>query len=98
MRSLTRAAAASPKPRVLDGVELTARATGDSAVVTPADEDPLVPQRLSSPQLSTLARRPPGRPGPGRLFICHAPAVVRHFADRVVEMRDGRVSSSRPLR
>ncbi|SOD83368.1 dipeptide/oligopeptide/nickel ABC transporter ATP-binding protein [Streptomyces sp. Ag109_G2-15] len=36
--------------------------------------------------------------GLGCLFICHDQAVVRHFADRVVEMRDGRISSSRPLR
>lgn len=57
VRSLTRAAAASPKPRILDGVELTARAKGHSVVVTTAEEDPLVPQRLSSPQLSILATR-----------------------------------------
>ncbi|WAZ24285.1 dipeptide/oligopeptide/nickel ABC transporter ATP-binding protein [Streptomyces cinnabarinus] len=31
--------------------------------------------------------------GLGCLFICHDRAVVRHFADRVVELRDGRVSS-----
>ncbi|MDQ1016058.1 ATP-binding cassette domain-containing protein [Streptomyces afghaniensis] len=30
--------------------------------------------------------------GLGYLFICHDRAVVRHFADRVVEMREGRVS------
>ncbi|MBC9723495.1 dipeptide/oligopeptide/nickel ABC transporter ATP-binding protein [Streptomyces sp. TRM68367] len=29
--------------------------------------------------------------GLGYLFICHDRAVVRHFADRVAEMRDGRV-------
>ncbi|MFF9057269.1 ATP-binding cassette domain-containing protein [Streptomyces sp. NPDC014882] len=34
--------------------------------------------------------------GLGYLFICHDRAVVRHFADRVVEMRDGRVSPSPP--
>ncbi|MFH9266749.1 ATP-binding cassette domain-containing protein [Streptomyces sp. NPDC017546] len=28
--------------------------------------------------------------GLGYLFICHDPAVVRHFADRVIEMREGR--------
>ncbi|MFI8535875.1 ATP-binding cassette domain-containing protein [Streptomyces aquilus] len=27
------------------------------------------------------------------LFICHDRAVVRHFADRVIEMRDGRITS-----
>jgi oligopeptide transport system ATP-binding protein len=31
--------------------------------------------------------------GLGYLFICHDRAVVRHFADRVVEMRDGRITS-----
>ncbi|MFD7404633.1 ATP-binding cassette domain-containing protein [Streptomyces sp. NPDC059866] len=30
--------------------------------------------------------------GLGYLFICHDRAVVRHFADRVLEMRDGRIS------
>ncbi|MFJ4204584.1 ATP-binding cassette domain-containing protein [Streptomyces sviceus] len=32
--------------------------------------------------------------GLGYLFICHDRAVVQHFADRVLEMRDGRISSS----
>jgi ABC-type glutathione transport system ATPase component len=31
--------------------------------------------------------------GLGYLFICHDPALVRHFADRVIEMRDGRIIS-----
>ncbi|WAZ24288.1 ABC transporter substrate-binding protein [Streptomyces cinnabarinus] len=57
VRSLRAAADASPEPRILDGVELTARADGDRVVVTTATEDPLVPQRLSSPQLSVLAAR-----------------------------------------
>ncbi|MEU5318253.1 ABC transporter substrate-binding protein [Streptomyces sp. NPDC021056] len=58
VRSLTTAATASPKPRILDGVELTARAKDpDTVTVTTADEDPLVPQRLSSPQLSILAAK-----------------------------------------
>ncbi|GEC06906.1 ABC transporter substrate-binding protein [Streptomyces spinoverrucosus] len=58
VNSLTKAAAASPKPRILDGVELTAKADGDNRVtVTTAAEDPLVPQRLSSPQLSILAAK-----------------------------------------
>ncbi|WP_030612362.1 ABC transporter substrate-binding protein [Streptomyces sclerotialus] len=61
VRSLTRAATASPKPRILDGVELTAKTRGDSVVVTTAEEDPLVPQRLSSPQLSVLAARAYGK-------------------------------------
>ncbi|WP_405869186.1 ABC transporter substrate-binding protein [Streptomyces sp. NBC_00005] len=57
VRSLTRAATASPKPRILDGVDLTAEAHQDTVVVTTAAEDPLVPQRLSSPQLSILAAK-----------------------------------------
>ncbi|MFF4503953.1 ABC transporter substrate-binding protein [Streptomyces sp. NPDC001401] len=57
VRSLTRAATAAPKPRILDGVDLTAEAHGDTVTVTTADEDPLVPQRLSSPQLSILAAK-----------------------------------------
>lgn len=55
--SLTKAATASPKPRILDGVDLTAKADGDKVTVTTATEDPLVPQRLSSPQLSILAAK-----------------------------------------
>ncbi|MFD7404636.1 ABC transporter substrate-binding protein [Streptomyces sp. NPDC059866] len=58
VNSLTEAATASPKPRILDGVELTAKADGENKVtVTTATEDPLVPQRLSSPQLSILAAK-----------------------------------------
>ncbi|MDX3383064.1 dipeptide/oligopeptide/nickel ABC transporter ATP-binding protein [Streptomyces niveiscabiei] len=34
--------------------------------------------------------------GLGYLFICHDRSVVRHFADRVVELRDGRVTSGQP--
>lgn len=52
---LTAATQASPPPRILDGVELTARADGDAVLVTTGVPDPLVPQRLSSPQLSILA-------------------------------------------
>ncbi|MFF8972161.1 ABC transporter substrate-binding protein [Streptomyces sp. NPDC014995] len=58
VRSLTKAAGASPKPRILDGVELTVKAAdADTVTVTTAAEDPLVPQRLSSPQLSILAAK-----------------------------------------
>ncbi|QUX27650.1 ABC transporter substrate-binding protein [Nocardiopsis akebiae] len=53
--SLEYAAQASPKPRILDGVELGIEAEGDTVTVTTAEADPLVPQRLSSPQLSILA-------------------------------------------
>ncbi|WP_299038713.1 ABC transporter substrate-binding protein [uncultured Pseudokineococcus sp.] len=59
VRSLTAAAEAVPPPRILDGVDLTAEVdpgAPDSAVlVTTAEPDPLVPQRMSSPQLTVLA-------------------------------------------
>ncbi|MFI7412457.1 ABC transporter substrate-binding protein [Streptomyces sp. NPDC049627] len=58
VRSLTKAATASPKPRILDGVKLTAKAKdADTVTVTTGTEDPLVPQRLSSPQMSILAAK-----------------------------------------
>ncbi|WP_415971707.1 ABC transporter substrate-binding protein [Rhodococcus sp. 077-4] len=54
--ALTAATQSAPKPRILDGVEMTVTATdADSVSVTTADVDPLVPQRLSSPQLAILA-------------------------------------------
>ena len=53
--ALQRAAGASPVPRILKGVGLQARVDGDAVVVTTAAVDPLLPQRLSSPQLSILA-------------------------------------------
>ncbi|MFF0990761.1 ABC transporter substrate-binding protein [Kocuria nitroreducens] len=53
--SLARAVAAEPAPRILDGVEMDVTAEGDTVRVTTAEVDPLVPQRLSSPQLSVLA-------------------------------------------
>ncbi|MFD6363004.1 ABC transporter substrate-binding protein, partial [Streptomyces roseolus] len=58
VRSLSAAAMASPKPRILDGVDLTVRAAGPRSVtVTTSRPDPLVPQRLSSPQLSILSAK-----------------------------------------
>lgn len=55
--SLTVAAQAAPKPRILDGVELTVEASGNTVTVTTADADPLLPHRLSSPQLAILAAK-----------------------------------------
>lgn len=52
---LSFAAGYTTPPRILDGVDLTASAEGDEVVVTTAAPDPLVPQRLSSPQLAILA-------------------------------------------
>ena len=57
VNALTVAAHAAPKPRILDGVQLTAAADGERAVVvTTAQPDPLLPQRLSSPQLAVLSQ------------------------------------------
>lgn len=64
VRSLTVATHAAPKPRILDGVTLNIVADGDGAVVvTSADPDPLLPQRLSSPQLAILAAKAYGANG-----------------------------------
>lgn len=61
--SLTAASTASPKPRILDGVELTATADGDSVLIGTAAPDPLIAQRLSSPQLAILAASAYGTDG-----------------------------------
>lgn len=54
--ALTAATTASPKPRILDGVELAVTSDAPGTVtVTTTKADPLVPQRLSSPQLSILS-------------------------------------------
>lgn len=56
VNALTVASTAAPKPRILDGVQLTVKADGDNAViVSTAKADPLLPQRLSSPQLAILS-------------------------------------------
>ncbi|WP_433034666.1 ABC transporter substrate-binding protein [Actinomycetospora sp. CA-053990] len=73
--SLTRAAAATPTPRALaslaeTGPALTARADGpDGVVVTTPEPDPVLPQRLASPELVILAPgayADPTRPSPVR--------------------------------
>ncbi|MFT4235730.1 MAG: ABC transporter substrate-binding protein [Microbacterium sp.] len=61
--SLTAATLASPLPRILNGVGLTATADGDTVTVTTTNRDPLVPQRLSSPQLAILAEAAYGADG-----------------------------------
>lgn len=56
VNALSAATQAAPKPRILDGVTLHISAEGDNAVrVTTATPDPLLPQRLSSPQLAILS-------------------------------------------
>lgn len=73
--SLTRAAAATPMPRALaslagTGPALAARADGpDGVVVTTPAPDPVLPQRLASPELVILAPgayADPTRPSPVR--------------------------------
>jgi len=59
--ALTFAATAAKPPRVLDGVKLTAKADGKDLLLTTAAPDPLMPQRLSSPQLVILS--PAAYPG-----------------------------------
>ncbi|MDQ1199207.1 ABC transporter substrate-binding protein [Agrobacterium sp. SORGH_AS 787] len=62
--SLTAATKASPKPRILDGVSLEIMTDGDDAVmIRSRDVDPLIPNRLSSPQLAILAKRAYGENG-----------------------------------
>lgn len=56
VNALNTAAHASPKPRILDGVKLTVQADGDDAILVSTEKpDPLLPQRLSSPQLAVLS-------------------------------------------
>jgi peptide/nickel transport system substrate-binding protein len=55
--SLRQASQASPAPRILDGVDLTVRAVGRSVEMRTTRPDPLLPERLSSPQLPILAAR-----------------------------------------
>ncbi|POE06800.1 ABC transporter substrate-binding protein [Pectobacterium odoriferum] len=64
VNALTVASTAAPKPRILDGVQLTVKADGDNAViVSTATADPLLPQRLSSPQLAILSTAAYGKNG-----------------------------------
>lgn len=64
VNALSIAAKHAPKPRILDGVDLTVEADGTQAViVSTATVDPLLPQRLSSPQLAILATSAYGENG-----------------------------------
>ncbi|MCM3819192.1 ABC transporter substrate-binding protein [Streptomyces sp. DR3-1] len=57
VRSLAAAQDASPKPRVLSEVRLTAEAAGKRTVRIATDEaDPLLPQRLANPSLAILSQ------------------------------------------
>lgn len=55
VNSLQKALDAAPKPRILDGIEWQVEAIGDFKVqIKTTFNDPLLPSRLSSPQLSIL--------------------------------------------
>ncbi|OKI85150.1 ABC transporter substrate-binding protein [Micromonospora sp. CB01531] len=77
--SITRAATARPKPRILDGIDLTVTPDGPATLVVRTDTpDPLLPQRLSSPQLSILAAKAytgdtvdPRQAGTGPFVLTH---------------------------
>jgi peptide/nickel transport system substrate-binding protein len=53
--ALIAAATADPAPRILREVDLEVAVDGDELVLSTAEPDPLLPARLSSPQLSILA-------------------------------------------
>ncbi len=56
VNSLNRALTAAPKPRILDGIEWQVSAIDDKTVeIKTPFNDPLLPSRLSSPQLAILA-------------------------------------------
>lgn len=56
VNTLEQAAGYSPPPRALNGVTLEAEATGEYEVtLTTGEADPLLPNRLASPQLSILS-------------------------------------------
>lgn len=57
VNSLTVANEAAPRPRILDGVTWDVSADDGDVVIVTDVPDPLVPQRLSSPQLTILAAR-----------------------------------------
>lgn len=64
LNSLMAATRAAPKPRILDGVTLTAEVDGtDAVIIQTGKDDPLVPNRLSSPQLAILATKAYGADG-----------------------------------
>ncbi|WP_369142346.1 ABC transporter substrate-binding protein [Streptomyces sp. R44] len=102
VRSLTAAVRASPKPRILDGVDLTVRAAGPTAVtVTTGAADPLVPQRLSSPQLAILAAKAyagrtvnPVGAGTGPFVLVRADGTASATLDRYERYWGGRAKAT----
>lgn len=88
--SLVAATQAVPKPRILDGVEMTVRAEGNDVIVQTEVEDPLLPNRLSSPQLAILAKAAygadgrvnPTRAGTGPFVLTRIEGVTSAHLDR----------------
>ncbi|MEV0726227.1 ABC transporter substrate-binding protein [Micromonospora purpureochromogenes] len=99
--SIRRAAQAKPKPRILDGVELTADPAGPSAlVVRTAESDPLLPQRLSSPQLAILAAKAyagtsvnPAGAGTGPFMLTRLQGTEGATLDRFADHWGGRAAA-----
>ncbi|TDB80752.1 ABC transporter substrate-binding protein [Micromonospora sp. KC721] len=98
---LRRAGAARPKPRILDGVELSAEAENGAVVVRTAAPDPLLPQRLSSPQLSILAAAAyqadavnPLRAGTGPFVLTRLDGTQGAKLDRYAEYWGGQAAST----
>ncbi|WP_245953520.1 ABC transporter substrate-binding protein [Arthrobacter silvisoli] len=54
VNALEHAIKAVPLPRILDGVDMRVRASGNKVEISTATPDPLLPHRLSSPQLAIL--------------------------------------------
>lgn len=90
VNALNAAMHAAPKPRILDGVTLHISAEGDNAVhIASATPDPLLPQRLSSPQLAILSpnayqegRVNPIRHGSGPFVLTAVEGTTRATLDR----------------
>jgi len=61
--ALTHATEAEPAPAALSGVTLTAKAAGDAVRVTTKTSDPVLPLRLSSPNLAVFAAKAYARGG-----------------------------------
>ena len=60
VNSLQKALEAAPKPRILDGVDLEVKAMDNYRVeIKTSFDDPLLPSRLSSPQLAILPQSLP---------------------------------------
>jgi peptide/nickel transport system substrate-binding protein len=99
--SLTVAAQAAPKPRILDGVDLAVSASGNTVTVTTGEVDPLLPHRLSSPQLSILAARAyrdgivdPVGAGTGAFVLTAADGTVSATLDRNEDWWGGEVRAA----